>query len=52
MGATSLLQGTLADGTKIEVLQQHSVPVTSGDVVTLVIDSTKLHSFDANEQRI
>jgi ABC-type sugar transport system ATPase subunit len=52
MGATSLLQGTLADGTKIEVLQQHSVPVTRGDVVTLVIDSTKLHSFDANEQRI
>ena len=52
MGATSLLQGTLADGTKIEVMQQHAVPVTRGDVVTLVIDSTKLHSFDANEQRI
>ena len=52
MGATSLLQGTLADGTKIEVMQQHAVPVTRGDVVTLMIDSTKLHSFDANEQRI
>jgi ABC-type sugar transport system ATPase subunit len=52
MGATSLLQGTLADGTKIEVMQQHSVPVTRGDVVTLVIDATKLHRFDANEQRI
>jgi ABC-type sugar transport system ATPase subunit len=52
MGATSLLQGTLADGTKIEVMQQHSVPVIRGDVVTLVIDSAKLHSFDANEQRI
>ncbi len=52
MGATSLLQGTLADGTKIEVMQQHSVPVTRGDVVTLVIDTAKLHSFDANEQRI
>lgn len=52
MGATSLLQGALADGTKIEVMQQHSVPVTRGDVVTLVIDSAKLHSFDANEQRI
>ncbi len=52
MGATSLLQGTLADGTKIEVMQQHSVPVTRGDVVTLVIDIAKLHSFDANEQRI
>ena len=52
MGATSLLQGTLADGTKIEVMQQHAVPVTRGDVVTLVIDTAKLHSFDANEQRI
>jgi ABC-type sugar transport system ATPase subunit len=52
MGATSLLQGTLVDGTKIEVLQQHAVPVTRGDVVTLVIDSAKLHSFDASEQRI
>jgi ABC-type sugar transport system ATPase subunit len=52
MGATSLLQGTLADGTKIEVLQQHAVPVTRGDVVTLVMDAAKLHSFDANEQRI
>jgi ABC-type sugar transport system ATPase subunit len=52
MGATSLLQGTLADGTKIEVMQQHSVPVTRGDVVTLVIDTAKLHSFDANEQRL
>ncbi len=52
MGATSLLQGTLSDGTKIEVMQQHAVPVTRGDVVTLVIDTAKLHSFDANEQRI
>lgn len=52
MGATSLLQGTLADGTKIEVLQPHAVPVTRGDVVTLVMDTTKLHSFDANDQRI
>ena len=52
MGATSLLQGTLADGTKIEVMQQHAVPVTRGDVVTLVMDASKLHSFDANEQRI
>jgi ABC-type sugar transport system ATPase subunit len=52
MGATSLLQGTLADGTKIEVLQQHAVPVTRGDVVMLVMDASKLHSFDANEQRI
>ncbi len=52
MGATSLLQGTLADGTKIEVMQQHAVPVTRGDVVTLVMDASKLHSFNANEQRI
>jgi ABC-type sugar transport system ATPase subunit len=52
MGATSLLQGTLADGTKIEVMQQHAVPVTRGDVVMLVMDASKLHSFDANEQRI
>ena len=52
MGATSLLQGTLADGTKIEVMQQHAVPVTRGDVVMLVMDATKLHSFDVNEQRI
>ena len=52
MGATSLLQGTLTDGTKIEVMQQHAVPVTRGDVVTLLINATKLHSFDANEQRI
>jgi multiple sugar transport system ATP-binding protein len=52
MGATSLLQGTLADGTKIEVMQQHAVPVMRGDVVMLVMDATKLHSFDVNEQRI
>jgi ABC-type sugar transport system ATPase subunit len=52
MGATSLLQGTLADGTKIEVMQPHALPVTRGDVVTLVLDTSKLHSFDANEQRI
>jgi ABC-type sugar transport system ATPase subunit len=52
MGASSLLQGTLADGTRIEVLLQQAVTLQRGDVVKLVVDAAKLHSFDASEQRI
>jgi multiple sugar transport system ATP-binding protein len=52
MGASSLLQGTLSDGTRIEVLLQQAVTLQRGDVVKLVVDASKLHSFDANERRI
>jgi ABC-type sugar transport system ATPase subunit len=52
MGASSLLQGTLTDGTRIEVLLQQAVMLQRGDVVKLVMDAAKLHSFDASEQRI
>ncbi len=52
MGATSLLQGSLPDGTKVEVMQQQAIPVARGDVVTLVVDESQLHCFDAGEQRM
>jgi ABC-type sugar transport system ATPase subunit len=52
MGASSLLQGTLADGTRIEVLLSQAVTVQRGDVVKLVLEAAKMHSFDAGEQRI
>jgi ABC-type sugar transport system ATPase subunit len=52
MGASSLLQGTLADGTRIEVLLSQAVILQRGEVVKLVVDAAKLHSFDASEQRI
>jgi ABC-type sugar transport system ATPase subunit len=52
MGASGLLQGTLEDGTRIEVLLQQAVMLQRGDVVKLVVDAAKLHSFDASEQRI
>jgi multiple sugar transport system ATP-binding protein len=52
MGASSLLQGVLADGTKIEVLLTKPLNVSRGDSVTLSWDSAHEHHFDKNEQRI
>jgi ABC-type sugar transport system ATPase subunit len=52
MGASSLMQGTLAEGTRIEVLLSQAVTLQRGDVVKLTLDAANLHSFDAGEQRI
>ena len=52
MGASSLLQGALADGTRIEVLLSQAVTLQRGNVVKLVLDAAKMHSFNAGEQRI
>jgi ABC-type sugar transport system ATPase subunit len=52
MGASSLLQGTLNDGTRIEVLLQQALHVQRGEQVHLQIDVDKLHAFDARGQRL
>jgi ABC-type sugar transport system ATPase subunit len=52
MGASSLLQGLLVDGTRIEVMLQQAITLQRGDTVTLTWDARKMHGFDANEQRI
>ncbi len=51
MGATSLLQGALADGTRIEVMLQQALVAHRGDVVHLTWDKAHQHSFDADGQR-
>ncbi len=52
MGASSLLQGVLADGTKIEMLLTQPLEVLRGDKVALSWDAAHEHHFDKNEQRI
>jgi multiple sugar transport system ATP-binding protein len=52
MGASSLLQGVLADGAKIEVLLTQPLNVSRGDSVMLSWDVAHEHHFDKNEQRI
>jgi len=51
MGATSLLQGALVDGTRIEVMLQQALATHRGDVVHLTWDMAHQHAFDANGQR-
>ncbi len=51
MGATSLLQGTLADGTRMEVMLQQGLVTRRGDVIHVTWDTAHQHSFDANGQR-
>lgn len=52
MGATSLLQGSLPDGTRIEVLLQHALNIQAGAIVELVLNPQNLHCFNAQDQRI
>ncbi|MDI9334235.1 MAG: ATP-binding cassette domain-containing protein [Cytophagales bacterium] len=52
MGASSLLQGVLADGTKVEILLTQPLSVSRGDSVMLSWDAAHEHHFDKNEQRI
>jgi ABC-type sugar transport system ATPase subunit len=52
MGATSLLQGSLPDGTRIEVLLQQTLNIQAGTTVELVLNPHKLHCFNAQDQRI
>jgi ABC-type sugar transport system ATPase subunit len=52
MGATSLLQGSLPGGTRIEVLLQQALNIQAGATVELVLNPHKLHFFNAQDQRI
>ncbi len=52
MGASSLLQGVLGDGTKIEVLLTQPLNVSRGESVMLSWDAAHEHHFDKNGQRI
>jgi ABC-type sugar transport system ATPase subunit len=52
MGATSLLQGSLPDGTRIDVMLQQALSIQRGASVELVLDTHHLHCFDAQDQRI
>jgi multiple sugar transport system ATP-binding protein len=52
MGASSLLQGTLHDGTRIEVMLQQDLQVQRGAQIGLLLDADKLHAFDAQGRRI
>jgi ABC-type sugar transport system ATPase subunit len=52
MGATSLLQGSLPDGTRIDVMLQQALNIQRGASVELVLDTHRLHCFDAQDQRI
>jgi multiple sugar transport system ATP-binding protein len=52
MGATSLLQGTLQDGTRIEVLMQQASNLQKGVRMELMFDTERLHGFDAQGLRV
>jgi multiple sugar transport system ATP-binding protein len=52
MGAASLLQGKLADGTRLEVLLQQAAMPGRGEVIALTWDAALMHCFDAQEARI
>jgi ABC-type sugar transport system ATPase subunit len=52
MGATSLLQGNLPDGTRMEVMLQQHLKVHKGEPLELVLDNQRLHIFDSQGQRI
>jgi multiple sugar transport system ATP-binding protein len=52
MGATSLLQGALSDGTRVEVMLQQALTVQRGDVVHLTWDAVHEHVFDAHGWRV
>ncbi len=52
MGATSLLQGTLDDGTRIEVLMQQALNLQKGARMELVLATDWLHGFDAQGLRV
>jgi multiple sugar transport system ATP-binding protein len=52
MGATSLLQGKLSDGTHVEVMLSEALAVKRGDQMSLQLDIGKLHAFNAQGLRI
>ena len=52
LGGQSLLQGTLADGSRLEALLTDAPPLERGQRVRLEPDLRHLHAFDAKGQRL
>ena len=52
MGAQTLVQGQLADGTKIEALLQDTAPPAVAQVLHLTTHPAHIHSFDAQGQAL